>query len=189
MTLPRGFPRRTLRGTQEIYRIHRPETAPWWFSADGSGRFDPVGTGFGACYLAEQPLGAWVEVFRKGMALAESEVKGRALLTVTLGRDLKLADLTSRRALQFGVTASIGANQDYSESQALAVNTVESGFAGLRYMLRHDPAQQLYGLALFAPASAASEDQSWPAGSDSPIPRELVADASRLFNYLVLPTP
>jgi hypothetical protein len=118
-------------------------------------------------------------VFRKRMALAESELKGRALLTVTLGRDLKLADLTSRRALQFGVTASIGADRDYSASQALAVSAVQSGFAGLRYLVRHDPAQNLYGLALFAPAGAAGDDQSWPAGLEHPIPGELVAHPAR----------
>jgi RES domain-containing protein len=107
----RGFPRRTLRGDTTIHRIHRAATGAWWFSADGSGRFDPVGTGKGACYLAERPLAAWVEVFRKRMLLAEAEVRERSLLSTELGRDLRLADLTSRRALSFGVTASLGANE------------------------------------------------------------------------------
>lgn len=189
MTLPGGFPRRTLKATREIYRIHRAGTEPWWFSADGSGRFDPVGTGFGACYLAEQPLGAWVEVFRKAMLLAEAEVKNRALFTAALGRDLKLADLTSRRALQFGVTASIGANEDYAESQAVAVDAVESGFAGVRYLVRHDPAQQLYGIALFGKADTDPQAQGLPAGSDTQLPPQLIVGASRLFGYRVLPTP
>jgi hypothetical protein len=51
-----------------------------------------------------------VEVFRKRLVVAEAEVAERALLSVTLGRDLRLADLTSRRALAFGVTASLGAD-------------------------------------------------------------------------------
>jgi hypothetical protein len=79
VTLPARFPRRTLDRSREIYRIHRADHGPWWFSSDGSGRFDPVGTATGACYLAERRLGAWVEVFREQMLLAEAEVHGRAL--------------------------------------------------------------------------------------------------------------
>lgn len=189
MTLPKGFPQRNLRGAREIYRIHRADKRPWWFSSDGSGRFDPVGTGRGACHLAELPLGAWVEVFRRRMLLAEAEVRGRALLSVKLGRDLKLADLTSRRALQFGVTASLGANEAYADSQAFAVNAVEAGFAGVRYLVRHDPAQQLYGIALFSEAGAPKAGADWPADGDGALPGELVAEASRVFGYRVLPTP
>lgn len=186
MTLPKGFPRRTLRGDRAIYRIHRADAGPWWFSIDGSGRFDPVGTGLGACYLAERPLGAWVEVFRRRMLLAEPEVRGRALFCVELGRDVKLADLTSRRALQFGVTASLGADESYAASQAFAVQAIEAGFGGVRYLVRHDPAQQLHGVALFAaPADAAK----WPEGDDAAIPDELSAEAVRLFGYRVLPEP
>ncbi len=88
-------------------RIHRATLGPWWFSSDGSGRFDPTGGHQGACHLAEQPLGAWIEVFREQMLLAEEEVHARSLLSVALGRDLRLADLTSRRALAIGVTASV----------------------------------------------------------------------------------
>jgi RES domain len=189
VTLAKGFPRRTLKADREIYRVHRCDLDAWWFSCDGSARFDPVGTGLGACYLAESPLGAWVEVFRKKMMLAEAEVQGRALLSVRLGRNLKLADLTSRRALQFGVTASLGADQDYTASQAFAVDAVESGLDGLRYLVRHDPAQKLYGLALFAPAGVVIDEALWPPGRGGPIPDDLGDEAARLFGYRVMPTP
>jgi hypothetical protein len=182
-----GFPRRTLRGDRPLHRIHGRDRAPWWFSGDGGARFDPVGTGLGACYLAEAPLGAWVEVFRKPMLLAEAEVDRRALLTVRLGRDLRLADLTSRRALGFGVTASLGANEEYDASQDFAARAADAGFDGIRYLVRHDPSQRLYGVALFAPAGAAGDQ--WPAGADHDIPDELVAEAARAFGYRVLPTP
>jgi len=90
----KGFPRRTLRGDRTIYRIHKSARAPWWFSCTGNGRFDPVGTGMGACYLAQDPLGAWVEVFRKRQLLPEVEIAERSLLAVALKRDLRLADIT-----------------------------------------------------------------------------------------------
>lgn len=186
----KGFPRRTLRGDRTLYRIHRATGGPWWFSSDGSGRFDPVGTELGACYLAELPLGAWVEVFRRQMLLAEAEVLERALLSVELGREVRLADLTSRRALRFGVTASLGANERYDDSQVFAVDAARAGFDGIRYLVRHDPAQQLYGVALFALAGAPdSADPDWLHGDGAAIPDELVAEAGESFGYRILPVP
>jgi len=131
-----------------------------------------------------------VEVFRGQTLLAEAEVLARALLSVELGRDLRLADLTSRRALGFRVTAFLGANERYDDSQAFAVDVARAGFDGVRYLVRHDPAQQLYGIALFGPAGAPdSADPDWPPGADEAIPEELVAEAGRRFGYRVLPVP
>jgi hypothetical protein len=185
VTDPR-FPRRTLRADRPIHRIHRAARNPWWFSADGQGRFDPVGTGMGAAYFAERPLGAWVEVFRKQMLLAEAEITERALFTVALGRDAHLADLTSRRALAFGVTASLGADQDYGASHAFAAGALAAGFDGVRYLVRHDPAQKLYGIALFGEPEAAGER---PGGTDDPIPNTLIVEAQGAFGYRVVPSP
>ena len=186
---PSAFPRRTLRGDATVYRIHKSAKSPWWFSSTGDGRFDPVGTGMGACYLAETQLGAWIEVFRKNTLLAETEIAQRSLLAVTLKRDLRLADITSRRALSFGVTAALGANEQYEQSHAFAVRALEDGFAGIRYFIRHDPAQKRYGLALFAPAGAPDPaERRWPTDSVA-IPDTLIREAKRVFGYRVLPTP
>ena len=183
----KGFPRRTLRGDTRICRIHRAGRDPWWFSSDGSGRFDPVGTGHGACYFAERPLGAFIEVFRKAMLLAEDEITARRIFSVAVGRDLRLADLCSRRALSFGVTASLGANEQYDQSQAFARDALEAGFDGVRYLVRHDPAQQLRGIVVF---STTFEGRGpYPAGSSHVIPDALIRDAHRLFGYRVLPKP
>jgi RES domain-containing protein len=186
-----GFPRRTLRADATIYRIHRSSNAPCWFSSDGRGRFDPVGSGLGACYFADQPLGAWIEVFRKRMLLSEDEVLARSLYGAQLGRDLRLADVTSRRALQFGVSASIGADEDYRQSHSFAVAALAAGFAGIRYFVGHDPAQRLYGVALFGEtaATAAIADRAGSSFSDDPIPDEVVQEARREFRYRILPTP
>lgn len=193
MTLQR-FPRRTLRADREIYRIHRLQrlsgNTGWWFSFDGTGRFDPVGTGKGSCYFAERPLGAWVEVYRRQMLLAEAAVLDRWLMTVRLGRDLRLADLTSRRALPFGVTASLGANERYDASQAFAADAVGAGFPGIRYLVRHDPAQKLFGIALFGEAGEQPDHNRAEASIlDHPIPDEVIAEARRRFGYRVVPRP
>lgn len=193
MTLQR-FPRRTLRADREIYRIHRLQrlsgNTGWWFSFDGTGRFDPVGTGKGSCYFAERPLGAWVEVYRRQMLLAEAAVLDRWLMSVRVGRDLRLADLTSRRALGFGVTASLGANERYDASQVFAADALGAGFAGIRYLVRHDPAQKLFGIALFGEAGEQPDHNRVEASIlDHPIPDEVIAEARRRFGYRVVPRP
>jgi hypothetical protein len=185
-----GFPYRTLRGNRALYRLHRASHEPWWFSADGSGRFDPVGTDAGACYAAYEPLGAWVEVFRKAMVIAEADVSARILTELRAGRDLRLADLVSRRALRFGVTASLGADEDYGRSHDFAAAAIGAGFDGVRYRTRHDPALRLTSVALFAPAGApGATDPRWPPGVSVPVPDELIEDAARTFSYRVLPAP
>lgn len=186
----KGFPRRTLRGDTTLFRIHRVAQGAWWFSGDGSGRFDLVGTTLGACYLAEHPLGAWVEVFRKRMLIAERDVIQRTLLEVRLDRNVRLADLTSRRSLAFGVTASLGANEEYGPSQAFATRAVEAGFDGIRYLVRHDPAQILAGVALFSDKGSPSpHDPRWPAGTDREIDGALIQEARKAYAYQILPTP
>jgi len=184
-----GFPVRTLRGDRLLYRIHRTTNGPWWFSGGGGGRFDPVGTELGTCYLALRPVGAWIEVFRKQMTLAEAEPRERSLWTGTAGRDLRLADLLSRRALRYGVTASVGANEHYDASHAFAADAARAGFDGIRHLLRHDPAQRLVGIAVFAKAGAPDPGSAWPAGNDRPIERALIGEAESSFGYRVLPTP
>jgi hypothetical protein len=184
------FPLSTLRGDREIHRIHRSAREPWWFSDDGTGRFDPTGIGVGACYFAAHPLAAWIEVFRKTMLLAEDEVRGRSLYSVRLARDLRLADVTSRRALGFGITASVSTGENYARSQAFAAQAVADGFDGVRYLVRHDPAQRLFGHALFGePGASHGLIASGGSASDEPIPDPLVEQARRVFGYRILPTP
>jgi hypothetical protein len=171
MTLER-FPRRTLRGDRVLHRIHRHEKHAWWFSSDGRGRFDPIGTGKGACYWAERPLGAWIEVFRKRMLLAEAEVAARRLCSVAFGRDLRLADLTSHRAAAFAWLRT-------NDSQAFAVEALAAGFDGIRYLVS---APRIYGVALFG-------EHAGQPGRDRRIPDELIAEAKAAFGYRVLPPP
>ncbi|MDQ3631073.1 MAG: RES family NAD+ phosphorylase [Actinomycetota bacterium] len=182
----KGFPRRTLRADRTLFRIHKAVDDAWWFSSSGEGRFDPVGSGQGACYLAETPLGAWVETFRRQMTWSEAAILGRGLFVGETGRELRLADLTSRRALQFGVTATVSAGEDYHASQAFAANALVAGFDGLRYWVRHDPRQNLAGVALFAPAGTGT---GWPSGRDGPISDQLIQEAATTYGYRIVPRP
>lgn len=183
----RRFPRRTLRADAELHRIHRARRTPWRFSADGSGRFDPIDREQGACYLAEEPLGAWIEVFRLAIVLDEQELLERSLTRVRTGRDLRLADLTSRRALQFGITTPTSGD-DYTASQQFAIQALDAGFDGIRYLARHDPAQRLYGIALFGPAATSTPPDS--ATTDTaPIPDQLIQQATHRFGYRIVTRP
>ncbi|MCL2419226.1 MAG: hypothetical protein FWD04_08035, partial [Conexibacteraceae bacterium] len=99
-------------------------------------------------------------------------------------------DLTSRRALRFGVTAAVGADRAYDESQAFAARAAQDGFAGIRYFLRHDPAARLYGITLFGePGQPATDDRRWPEPTTGEIPDEVIQTAWRKFGYRVVTTP
>ena len=80
------------------------------------------------------------------------------------------------------MTASLGVNEHYTDRQRFAARACEAGFRGIRYPVRHDPAQKLYGVVLFGGSGApARDDPDWPDGSDEPIGEELIDEAQRLF--------
>lgn len=189
MTIDIGrLPRRELAAGQLLYRVHRSVHGTWYFSNDGNGRFDPVGSlNRGTCYFAEDPLGAWIEAFRTVTTLAEDDVHARVLSTVELPHAIEVVDLANRHALAAGATAAVTAGSDYTESHELASALVPV-VPGLRWRVRHDLKQTLIGVALFGSAGP-SPPSRWPAVKTEPIGAELVRDAETEFGYRVVPTP
>src|SRR6185436_8997548 len=113
----KGFPSLELTGLR-LYRIHRAAHNPWWFSSDGTGRFDlPAGSRRGTCYLAEEPVGCFLEVFRFWTLVPEAELAARRLVRLDLPPVL-LADCTSSRCRGFGLTGEIHSTPDYALTQA-----------------------------------------------------------------------
>ena len=45
-------------GTKALWRIHATDVSPWFFDIGPDGRFNLVDAG--TCYLAEEPIGAFV---------------------------------------------------------------------------------------------------------------------------------
>jgi hypothetical protein len=174
------FPVRTWPATRDLVRIHRREHDAWWFATDGTGRFDSLG-GPSVCYLAEQPLGAFVEVFRHQVQIERPDVLSRSMSRVRVRASRRLADCTRRRARAFGITAAIHATDDHARTQAWARAFAAAGFHGIRYRLSHDPSQQLVGVALFGPVDGHVR-------STTPIPDAIIA-AAVAFGIRVLPTP
>lgn len=154
--------------------MYRAGRSPWWFSCDGSGRFDlpaPAGT----CYLGDQPLASLLEVTRGLTLLSEAFLAGRRLLTTELARPLRVADLTARAAYGFGVTGELAATADYTGPHAWASGLHRAGFDGVRYHVRHDPGADLLGVAWFGRAGRLRHP---PAGHRQSLPAELLLQAA-----------
>lgn len=187
-----GFPAHRLPAGDDLWSIHRAGQGPRWFSADGTQRFDPIAVaGQGTCYLATGPLGAFVEAFRTPVVIDGGDVEARRIARAEMLQPLRLADLTARRALRFGVTAEHSAGADYGPSQALASDLLRAGFDGILWRLRHDLEQELLGAAVFGPAGAprASAVSTARFARSRRIGAELLNDARREFGYIVLGPP
>jgi len=137
-----------------------------------AGRFDlpaPNGT----CYLATDPLAALLEVLgadRERWIVSREFIKERRLRELPVPRELLIADLTSREASSFGITAEIGTLVPYALPQAWAARLQEVHFDGLVFWLRHDPSRA-EGWALFGPQG---ERKGWRRGRELPISRPLI---------------
>lgn len=177
-----GFPVFDLRPSRRLARIHRRALNPWWFNSDGSGRFD-LEPGRGTRYLAEEPLGAFVEAFRDPRIVHASTVADRALATLRAPARLRLADCTVREARRFGITLEIGMSDDYELCRHWAKALADECFAGIRYRLRHDPSGSLLGIALFSAAGEAD----WVVEASGSIPDDLIRAAEERFGIIVVP--
>jgi hypothetical protein len=155
-----------LRGTT-FHRVTAAGNGPWWFSSDGSGRFD-LGPPRGTCYLADDPLVALLEalgVLASAPVVDPAVLDGRSVWTLALPEQCDAADTTTRRARGFGVTAELAAGARYALAQRWATALAAAGFGGLRYRARHDPGGGRC-LALFG---AAGERRRWKRGRPAPV--------------------
>jgi RES domain-containing protein len=150
-----NFPRYILGRSDPLYRLHWAHRAPVWFSADSTGgRFNPPAGNllFGTCYVAASPESAMLEVFgRVRAAIDQSDVERRNLSILSVTRDMALADLTATQARGFGITGEVhaGGPASYPACQAWAAALQAAGYAGVRYLARHDPSMGSVSYALF----------------------------------------
>jgi hypothetical protein len=163
-----------------LYRNHKSHRHPWHFSAADPERprcFDlphPDGT----CYLAEEDLGAFVEALQgSGSAIALAEIAVRSLSRLSVPTVVSLADCTESAAAAFGVTAELHASPDRQLTQGWARAFMDAGFHGIRYFVRHDPAQRQVGIALFGRAGGAG----WELRATDPISADLIVRVQATF--------
>lgn len=151
--LKAGFPHRDYRAGAELFRSHAHGSGPWWFSSSGKGRFD-LAAPKGTCYVAEAEVTTLLETWAGMQVVPGYLVEERDTTRLHLPADVAVADLTSNRAVQFGVTAEIFTTTDYPHTQLWASALSEAGFDGIRYWSRHDLAHTAACLALFGPAGS-----------------------------------
>jgi RES domain len=171
-------------GTKALWRIHAADVSPWFFDAGPEGRFNLVDAG--TCYLAEEPIGAFVEKFgrllRPGGVLPEPLVDTQRLSRLRPPK-VSIVDLTNPKVLGLiGLTAEIHTTTDYGLTQAWADALRDAGYAGIRYKARHDPRGQLVSIALFG-----SDKPARSAAKTTTIPIDLIHEAAATFAITVLP--
>jgi hypothetical protein len=171
-------------GTKPLWRIHPAEVDPWFFDVGPDGRFNLAESG--TCYLAEEPIGAFVEKFgrllRPGGVIPEPLVNSQRLSRLRPPK-ARLVDLTDPKVLGLaGLTAEIHSTTDYDLTQSWALSLHEAGYRGIRYKARHDPRGQLSSIALFG-----SGKPPRSAARTTTIPVDLIHEASSTFAIAVLP--
>jgi hypothetical protein len=138
----------------------------------------------GTCYLAKDPAGCFLEVFRFSNPIPAIEVEARRISRLEVP-DVRLADCSAGLSRSFGLTAEIHSTPDYALTQRWAAAFAAAGFDGIHYLLRHDPGQSLSGVALFGPAGP----QLWPIFASEPIGPELLDEVKQRFGLQVLAFP
>lgn len=167
-----------------MWRIHSAGVAPWFFDIGPDGRFNLAESG--TCYLAEEPIGAFVEKFgrllRPGGAIPERLVEAQRLSRLR-PPTANIVDLTDPTVLGLiGLTAKIHSTSDYNLTQGWALALQEAGYDGIRYKARHDPRGRLLSIALFG---AGKPPRS--ATKTTTVPADLIHEASATFAITVLP--
>jgi hypothetical protein len=171
-------------GAKHLWRIHAADVAPWFFDISPDGRFNLAESG--TCYLAEEPIGAFVEKFgrllRPGGVIPEPLVDAQRLSKLRPPK-ANVVDLTDPTVLGLiGLTAEIHSTSDYNLTQGWALALKEAGYDGIRYKARHDPRGQLVSVALFG-----SGKPPRSAAKTTTIPVDLIHEASATFAIAVLP--
>lgn len=150
-----GFP--AVAPSKGMVRVCQAAQDTWWFSADGSGRFDlspPQGT----CYLATDAYAAIREATRLG-PVSTVWVQARQLREVAPpDPKARLAATTRQGAGRYGVTTELGTIVPYDLPRRWAAAFRAHGFDGIRHQLRHDQQARPSGIALFGPTGAGSHD-------------------------------
>lgn len=173
-----GFP--AVAPPRRLVRVCRSGRGTWWFSGDGSGRFDldpPEGT----CYLATDAFAAIREATRLG-PVSTAWVADRELCRMSPpDRHARLAATTRQAAGRYGVTTELATVVPYDLSRAWATAFRAARFDGIRHQLRHDQRARPSGIALFGAAGSADFGD----GSRSP----LTAADIEAAGVAVLPPP
>ncbi|HSS09084.1 MAG TPA: RES domain-containing protein [Acidimicrobiales bacterium] len=156
-----------MRPPARLVRVSRRANTTWWFSSDGSGRFDlhpPEGT----CYLATDAYAALREASRGGPVTPEWASHREMRIVAPPDARARLAATTRARAAEFGITTELVTILPYGLPRRWAAAFRRSGFDGIRHQTRHDPRARPSGVSLFGAAG----DPGWPSGRREDLTRD-----------------
>ncbi|WP_162248044.1 RES domain-containing protein [Angustibacter sp. Root456] len=161
----RGFPVRRLAPDAPVFRAHQARRSPWWFSSSG-GRFD-LSEPRGTCYVASSALVAVRErlgpVLAARSTLPAGALDGVVVSRLTLARPptaaqehrgeraLRLANVRTAAAADFGVTRELESMTPYDVPVRWAAAFDAAGFDGVWYGPRFSPGAA-GAVAAFGPA-------------------------------------
>jgi RES domain-containing protein len=149
-----GFPAATPSAKVTLYRAHSAGRAPWWFSSDGSGRFD-VPPPSGTLYLADDVASAVRErlahLVMPGQRVFEQEANGMVVSRFRPVAKPRCANVSDPSAVKWGVTRELTTMTDYSVTNAWAHRFLADEFQGVRYASRFTTGGS-NAWALFGPA-------------------------------------
>lgn len=161
-----------MKSNKRLFRAHRDANGPWWFSSNGNGRFDLIGKQ-GTCYLADSPEAALRESLGRVVEAGVvdiAELADRVISNVAVSKAMSLADTTSAKAANHGITREISTITPYDLPKAWAAAWADVGFDGIRYAGRFSTSPTHRCYALFGPAGESSEE-----ADPAPIPAATVA--------------
>lgn len=187
--------RATSSGPDELFRCCRVQhESPWWFSSDGSGRFDlepPRGT----CYTASDIVAALLEVVgpdcERGHPISTEYFAERQIWHLyrrSSDQNTELANLLDESWTAAGVTNELFTLIGSPLPRAWAEALHGAGYGGLIVRLRHALAGERHGVALFGQEDAHSEDHRYEHRAEG-LDRNHLNEFTRITGIPVEPPP
>jgi hypothetical protein len=137
---------------QICHRIYNIAYDPIYFDRSKSGRFNASDGSFGVLYLARARAGAFAETFLRapGRTLIPDDlVAKKGYISVQIGRDLVLANMTGKSLPRMGATSEITHGSlpyDAPQRWSTALHGHSQLFDGIVYTSRHDDEQHCYAI-------------------------------------------
>jgi hypothetical protein len=129
-------------------RVCRRANKTWWFSSDGSGRFD-LQAPYGTCYFAVDEYAAIREASRLGPVTPGWAADREVRHVSPPNARARLAATTRKIAGAYGLTNELATVLPYDVPREWAAAFRTHGFDGIRHILRHDPRARPSGVSWF----------------------------------------
>jgi hypothetical protein len=136
---------RVISANERLFRIHSAKCDPIYFGRSGQSRFDAPSKEYGGLYVALSPYGAFRETVLRQTTykiVDRRDLQIKAISTIQVNRELRLADLTGAGLAWIGADARLTTGSyRISQQWSLALWQHPQGIDGIFYRSRLDPDQ------------------------------------------------